>query len=55
MIGSTYTKISPALPGIFISLRRNHQTALHHPDAYPFVDLESGLLQPVKKGADLFN
>lgn len=40
-------KKSPALAGDLFSLRRAHQTALHYLDAYPFVDREPGLLQPV--------
>lgn len=39
-------KVAPALPGLLISLRRNHQTALHDANPYLLVDLEAGLLQP---------
>lgn len=45
-------KNPPVLPGDLFSLRRNHQTALHHPDAYPLVNLEPGPLQPVAAQLD---
>lgn len=38
---------SPGSRRRFFSPRRNNQTALRHPDAYPLVDLEPGPLQPV--------
>jgi predicted metal-dependent HD superfamily phosphohydrolase len=38
--------VAPALPELFVSLRRNHQAALHDADSDFLVDLESGLLQP---------
>ncbi|MDG9927845.1 MULTISPECIES: hypothetical protein [unclassified Pseudomonas] len=39
-------KVAPALLGLLVSLRRNHQTTLHDANPYLLVDLESGLLQP---------